>query len=316
MGMVFIKWRTMKVDLEAKPKTYVVINPVAGVSQLEIVRERVQSALGERDIPFEVYETTGEEDIRQMIHEKVQQGFKLFISAGGDGTLSSVIDGLVGTEIPLVILPTGTWNALARALDIPLQIDRAIDLLFQEHEIRTIDAMQVGQDYSVLSISAGAGSLTMKGVEREEKRRWGKLADLKSALNQLLKFRSYRFDVKIDGKPSTFRAAELMVANSAILGIKALQLDPNIRMDDGKLNVCRIYANSVSDYLKLAVSMLIGSQKRNWNILCLEALEEVEIRCNQKLPVQGDGDLIGRLPITVKVRPKAINIVTPVGVET
>lgn len=305
----------MQVNLEQKPKTYVVINPVAGVSQLETVRERIQAALGQRDIPCEIYEMTGEEDLRRMVRDKVKEGFKLFISAGGDGTLSSVIDGLVGTENPLVIIPTGTWNALARAMDIPLQIDQAIDLLFQEHTIQTIDAMQVGQDYSVLSISAGAGALTMKEVQREEKRRWGKLADLKSALTQLLKFRSYRFDVKIDGKPSSFRASELLVANSAILGIKALQLDPSIRMDDGKLNVCRIYANSVSDYLRLAVRMLMGGQKRNWNILCMEALDEVEINCKEKLPVQGDGDLIGRLPITVKIRPKAIRIVTPVRTE-
>jgi diacylglycerol kinase (ATP) len=303
----------MQVNLEQKPKTYVVINPVAGVSQLEVVRGRVQAALEEREIPFEVYETTGKENIMEMVREKVQQGFKLFISAGGDGTLSSVLDGLVGTEIPLVILPTGTWNALARALGIPLQIDQAIDLLFQEHELRTIDAMQVGDDYSVLSISAGAGSLTMKEVEREEKRRLGVFADLKNGMLELLKFRSYRFDVKIDGTPTSFRASELMIANSAILGIKALQLDSKIRMDDGKLNVCRIYANSVLDYLRLAVGMLTGGRRRNWNIICLEVSQEVEIRCHEKLPVQGDGDLIGYLPITVKVKPKAIRIVTPVN---
>ena len=305
----------MQVDIQQKPKTYVVLNPVAGVSQPETVRERIESALRECDIPLEIYETTGEEDLNQHIREAVRQGFKLFISAGGDGTLSSVIDGLVGTEIPLVIIPTGTWNALAQALDIPLQIDPAIDLLFQEHEIRTIDAMQVDQNFFVLSISAGAGSLTMKEVDREEKRRFGKLADLRRALTHVLEFRSYRFDVKIDGKPTKFRASELLVANSEILGLKSLQLDPGIRMDDGKLNICRIYANTISDYLKLALSMLRGGQKANWNILCVEASEEIEIRCREKLPVQGDGDLIGQLPITVKIRPKAIPIVTPVNVQ-
>jgi YegS/Rv2252/BmrU family lipid kinase len=305
----------MKVNLEERPKTYVVINPVAGLSQLEIVRDRVQAALAARDIPCEIYETTGDEDLRQMVHEKVQEGYRLFISAGGDGTLSSVIDGLVGTDVPLVIVPTGTWNALARALDIPLQLEQAIDLLFQEHKIQIIDAIQVGEDYSVLSVSAGVGALTMKEVEREDKRRLGKFADLKGALSQLLKFRSYRFEVRIDGKPSTFRASELMIANSGILGLKAIRLNPNIRMDDGKLNVCRIYANSVSEYLKLAVSLLIGAQDKNWNILCLEAAQEIVIDCKEKLPVQGDGDLIGYLPITAKVRPQAIRIVTPVEVE-
>jgi diacylglycerol kinase (ATP) len=304
----------MQVEIQQKPKTYVVLNPVAGVSEPGNVREKIESALQTREIPVEIYETTGQKDenIRQLVRDAVKRGFKLFISAGGDGTLSSVLDGLVGTEIPLVIIPTGTWNALARALDIPLQIDQAIDLLFQEHKIQTIDAMDVGGNYFVLSVSAGIGALAMKDVEREDKRRLGKFADLRKAVAELLEFRAYHFEVKIDGKITKFRAAELMVANTSILGIKALQLDPSIRMDDGKLNVCRIYANNITDYLKLGISMFRGDQKRNWNVLCVEALQEVEIRCRERLPAQGDGELIGQLPITVKIRPKAIQVVTPV----
>lgn len=305
----------MKVDFQQKPKTYIVINPVAGLSQVETVREKIGSALQARDIPCEIYETTGKEDLRQLVRDAVQQGFKLFISAGGDGTLSAVVDGLVGTHIPLVIIPVGTWNALARALDIPLQIDEAIDLLFQEHEIRAIDVMQIGKRFYILSVSAGAGARAIQDVKRQEKRRFGKLADLWQSLSELLEFRSYRFEVKIDGSTTAYRASELLVTNTAILAVKALQLDPNIRMDDGKLNVCRIYANTVTEYLGLAVSMLRGEQKRNWNILCMEALDEVEIRCREKLPVQGDGELIGHLPVTVKLRPKAVHIVTPVHAE-
>ncbi|HKY54833.1 MAG TPA: diacylglycerol kinase family protein [Anaerolineales bacterium] len=303
----------MQIDLEQKPKTYIVINPVAGVSQLETVREKIQSALQERDIPFEIYETTGKDDLRQNIHAAIQDGFGLFIAAGGDGTISDVVDGMVGSQIPLVIIPTGTWNALARVMDIPLQIDNAIKLLFQEHEVRTIDAIEINNNYFVLSVSAGIGARTMKGVEREEKRRFGKFADLWSAIREVLQFRSYPFEVKIDGKLSKFRASELMVANSGNLGLKSLQLDPGIRMDDGKLNVCRIYANTVSDYLRLAVSILRGAQKHTWNISCVEALHEVEIRSRENLPVQGDGDVIGRLPIKVTIHPKAVHIVAPIN---
>jgi diacylglycerol kinase (ATP) len=305
----------MPINIQQKPKTFIVVNPVAGVSQSETVREKIESALQAKEIPFEVYETTGKDNFKQIIRNAVQQGYKLVIVAGGDGTLSGVVDGLVDTQIPLLILPTGTWNALAQALNIPLQFDAAMELLFQEHRIQTIDAMNVDKNYYVLSISAGVGARTLKAVKREEKRRFGRLAELRSAIVHLLEFRSHTFDVKIDGKFTKFRASELMVANSSILGIKLLQLDPDIRMDDGRLNVCRIYANTISEYLKLAVSMLRGDQKHNWNIHCMEALQEVEINCREKLPVQGDGDLIGQLPITVKIHPKAVQIVTPVNSE-
>jgi YegS/Rv2252/BmrU family lipid kinase len=305
----------MQINVEQNPKTFIVVNPVAGVTQPEAVREKIESALQAREIPFEIYETKGNDNFRQIIRDAIQQGIKLVIAAGGDGTLSGVVDGLVDTQIPLLILPTGTWNALAQALDIPLQIDAAIELLFQEHRIQTIDAMKVDENYFVLSISAGVGSRTMEDVKREEKRRFGRLADLRSALAHSLEFRSYQFEVKIDGKFTRFRASELMVANSSILGLKILRLDPDIRMDDGKLNVCSIYINTINEYLRLAASMLRGDQQHNWNLLCVEALQEVEIHCREKLPVQGDGELIGTLPVTVKIHPKAVQIVTPVSAE-
>ena len=235
----------MQIDIQQKPKTFIVVNPVAGVSESETVREKIESALQAREIPFEIYETTGNDNFKQIIRDAVKRGFKLVIVAGGDGTLSGVVDGLVDTQVPLLILPTGTWNALAQALNIPLQFDAAMDLLFREHRIQTIDAINVDKNYYVLSVSAGVGARTMQAVKREEKRRFGRLADLRSAIVNVLEFRSYTFEVKIDGKLTKFRASELMVANSSILGIKLLQLDPDIRMDDGKLNVGRSHGRSL-----------------------------------------------------------------------
>jgi diacylglycerol kinase (ATP) len=301
----------MQVDIQQKPKTFIVVNPVAGTSQLEDVREKIQTALQAHDIPFEIYETKGDDNFKQIIRNAIQQGCKLVITAGGDGTLSGVVDGLVDTQIPLLILPIGTWNALAQALDIPLQVDAALDLLFQPHRVQTIDAMEVNKNYFVLSISAGMGSRAMEDVTREEKRRFGRFADLRSAITHLLEFRAHSFDVKIDGKFTKFRASELMVSNSSILGLKILRLDPGIRMDDGKLNVCSIYANTLTEYFKLALSMIRNDQQHNWSIFCMEALQEVEINSREKLPVQGDGELIGKLPIKVKIHPQAVQIVTP-----
>ena len=105
-----------------------------------------------------------------------------------------------------------------------------------------------------------------------------------------------------------------MVTNISILSLKVLQLDPSIRMDDGKANVCRIYAETFTDYLKLMASLIRGSQ-HNWNVLCVEASHEIEIHCREKLPVQGDGDVIGHLPVKIKVCPGAVHIVAPIRKE-
>jgi YegS/Rv2252/BmrU family lipid kinase len=305
----------MQVDIQQRPKTFVVINPVAGKTEAAAVRDKVQSALEAHGIPFEIYETTPGSNPKQKVRDAVKNGFELFIAAGGDGTLSSVASGLVDCHHPLMIIPTGTWNALARSLEIPLQFDQALELLFQEHTIRTIDVMQVEKEYYILNISTGLSSRFMREVKREEKRRFGKFVELWKGFIRLMEFPSFWFEVKIDGKLNRFRASEMMVANARNLALKSLELDADIHMDDGKLNVCRIYAKSLRDYLCLAFSMLTGSQEKNWNVLCMEALREVEIRSSRNLQVQGDGDIIGRLPITVKIRPRAVSIVTPVSVR-
>ena len=302
----------MQINFENPPKTYVVMNPVSGTLQPDRKRETIESALQAHNVTFEIYETSGKENVRQLVRDAVQQGFELFLATGGDGTAAAVASGLIDTQIPLAIIPTGTWNALARNLDIPLTIDQALELVFQGHRIRVIDAMQVGDNFHILNISTGVGARTMRESKREEKRRFGRLADLWTALINLMGFQTYQFDVTIDGKQAKFRALEVMVANSKIIGLKGVQLDPGIRMDDGKLNVCGLYADNLTEFIKLAISIILGKQRETPNVLCLEAMREVEIRCRKKnLPVQGDGDLIGCLPIVVKLRPKAIHIVVP-----
>ena len=302
----------MQINFETPPKTCVVINPISGTLSPDVKRERIQAALQAHNVTFEIYETTGKEDVTQVVREAVQRGFEFFLAVGGDGTVAAVASGLVDTQIPLAVIPTGTWNALARNLDIPLSIDAALELVFHEHRIRVIDVMQVEDNFFILNISTGIGSRTMRRVKREVKRRFGILADLWAGFIELIGFETFWFDVTIDGKQMRFRALEVMVANSKIIGLKAIQLDPEIHMDDGILNVCRLYAGNLIDFFNLAMSILLGKQREDPKVLCLDALHEVEIHCREKnLPVQGDGDLIGRLPILVKLRPNAIHIVVP-----
>jgi len=67
------------------------------------------------------------------------------VAAGGDGTVSAVINGIVGTTIPLGIIPAGTGNLLAHDLDIPLESERRCRAYCRKHKLRKIDAMRIGK---------------------------------------------------------------------------------------------------------------------------------------------------------------------------
>src|SRR5689334_1937008 len=112
--------------IEKQLKTYVIQNPVSGLSDAPTIRAKISQVMDEYQIPFEIYETTGKDDLYEIVKAAIKNGFERFVAVGGDGTISGVASGLVNTKIPLVIIPTGTVNALARELQIPFTLDEAV----------------------------------------------------------------------------------------------------------------------------------------------------------------------------------------------
>jgi diacylglycerol kinase family enzyme len=122
---------------------------------------------------------------------------------------------------------------------------------------------------------------------------------------------SHKFEVEIDGVKFKFRATSVYVANCGSIGFKTTRLDPRIELDDGKLNVCRINANRLVDYFQLLFYLISPTRRRNWKVFCVEAGSVIKINGQGDLPVQGDGDVIGSLPVEIRLQPGALKILVP-----
>ena len=292
-------------------RTYVVQNPVSGQVRAEIVREQIVRVLQKHQIPYEIYETTGKEKLHEVVEAAVKKGFERFIAVGGDGTISGVASGLVNTGLPLVILPSGTVNALARELQIPIGIQEAADWWVEGCQTRMIDVMQIRHHYFLLNVSVGVSADIMKSAQREEINKLGVLAFLRQALKRKSELPAYRFQVTIDGTLTYVRATELFIANSGtLLGLKALQLDPKADLDTGRMSVCYARLRSLFDYLRIALKLIAApDEKRELN--CRDARQEVRIHSNQPVPVQGDGEQVGTTPVTITLIPRSLHIIVP-----
>jgi YegS/Rv2252/BmrU family lipid kinase len=301
----------MQTSIGQKVKTFVVWNPVAGQRDSEDVHHIIESRLLEQGAEFEIYETTGKENIREVVEQALGRGANLVLACGGDGTVSAAASAMVNKEADFAVIPAGTWNTLARNMDVPLDLAAAVDLALGEHDIRTIDVLEVDGKFYVLNVSVGTGAIIMKTVERDEIRKLGKLTFFWKAFGKALGYPPHRFNITFDGKPATFRADELIIANCAAVGIKSMRLDPNLHIDDGKFDICRIQARNVFDVLALGWRMLTRSEQRDARLACWQATEKVRIESHEKLPVQADGEQIGHLPVEVKLRPQALRIITP-----
>ena len=300
---------------------FVVLNPAAGSASADDVR----AALGRYfaldlavddgfDTACEICHTQPDQSVTELARDAVARGYDLVVAAGGDGTVSAVANGLAGSDTPLGILPLGTANVLAGELGIPTDLDEACRLLAgTHHRVQALDALEVAGQYYFTQLGVGIDSLMIRDTQREAKRRFGRVAYVWTALTRLLGFQPRRFVVAADGQVLRVRASQVLVANSGVLGKAPLRWGPDIRPDDGRLDVCIIRARSVLDYLVLAWHVLRGQHDRSPQVRYLAAERTIAISARHPLPVQADGEIIGQTPVEVKVAPGILRVIVPGG---
>jgi YegS/Rv2252/BmrU family lipid kinase len=299
-------------------RVFVVLNPVAGTSSAERVRRAINQHFDPRETRIEgaeghceIHETEHGVSCSDAVREAVGRGYDLVIAAGGDGTVSAVANGLVGTDTPLAILALGTANVLARELGIPLDLDAACRLAADPHASRNIDAMRVGANCYLTQLGVGLDAIMIRDTDREAKRRFGRIAYLWTATTNLLGFQPRRFTVTADNRVFHFRASQIVIANCGVLGQRPFRWGPDIHPDDGRLDVCIIRARSLWHYIQIAWHVLLGQHRQSPNVRYVSARHALAIASKRPLPVQADGEIIGETPVTVEVAPGVVRVVVP-----
>lgn len=262
----------------------------------------------------EFYETTGdiEEDVTQIVRDARERGISLVVAAGGDGTVGAVVNGLVGSEIPLGIIPVGTGNILARAMRIPPHVEDAVPLIAGDHDIVAVDAMRIGDQHFVLNISAGISASSIHDTSPQDKRRFGMLAYIWRVVGHIFGFKSYRFDLTLDGYTRTVDATELLISNGTLMEKLPVVLGPRDTFCDGRIYVYVINGRSVLDYLTIILRAVFRFGRKDAKFMHFSVTDHLTVvshRRSQK--IQGDGEVYGTTPVEVRVVPGAVRVIAP-----
>lgn len=298
---------------EEHVRLFAVINPVSGNSDPEEIRKQLSALCEEKGWDHEVYETTGEENLAEMIRQKVQtEDYNLIVAAGGDGTISEVANALVHTDVPLAIVPVGTGNGLARALEIPLNIADSIQLLGEENRVQTIDAMRIGSEQVfILTVSAGISARSMEETEAEDKQATGLLAYFRTITEGMMEAKPLKFRLEIDGHPFGVEAVEVLIMNGSFLKKRLDIFGSADSLSDGTLEVNLVTADEPSKFVGLAWDLLVNPDKLDKEMQDLKVHEKISIEVEgEPVAVQGDGELIGKTPVEISVEPAALKVVT------
>jgi YegS/Rv2252/BmrU family lipid kinase len=301
-------------ETQNSPKTFLVYNPVAGKEEEIDSLQMVKDSLEEAGHTYEVFEWH-KENLKPVIQTALEKGFQHFIAMGGDGTFAGVANNLVFTGHPLAFIPNGSTNSMARALGIPLQLEKAIDLSIHGNHSITIDAIKAKENYFFLNVGVGFTAEAMQQTSREDKRKYAWRAYVRTGLERISKIRLQHFDLLIDDQLVKTRASEINIANLGLMGIEPFHWGKNVHPDDGILNVHLVRSKSTRDYLELFWNLIFHQAEKTASLSSFEIKQKITITSLKPIPVQGDGEVIGTTPVELTVIPQAIKIIVPKNSE-
>ncbi|MFT4110696.1 diacylglycerol/lipid kinase family protein [Propionicimonas sp.] len=290
----------------------VVVNP-SKFDDLARVRDDVARLCDVHDWPRPTwYETTVEDPGEGQAREAVDAGAELVCPLGGDGTVRAVASGLLGSELPMGLLPGGTGNLLARNLSLPLDdLDAALTVAMTGADL-AVDVGEVawdGAEPAVFLVAAGMGldAEMMAGVDARLKKRVGWLAYALSGASALFRL-GFGVRVAADRRRAVSQHARtVMVANCGELA-GGLSLIPDARVDDGLLDTILATPRSIAAWFAIALHVL-SVHRRGHPALVHLTSERVDIVTKEPVEAQLDGDAIGRRTrMTCSVRPAALTV--------
>jgi YegS/Rv2252/BmrU family lipid kinase len=304
-------------------RSLLIVNPesrngATGRRAASLVR-RLRQALG----PLEVERTRGPRDAERIAREAVRAGCDRLIVAGGDGTLSEVATGLLeaglGGYATIGALPLGTGGDFLRTLGVPRELGRAIECL-REGKPRPLDAGRARfvdasgrcvRAHFVNVASFGVSGRVVELVNRSRKPLGGRAAFLLGALRAIARHRSQPVRIRVDGElvhegPLVLAAA----ANGRYFG-SGMCIAPDARTDDGLFDVVAVGALGRAQLLRKLPLIYRGAHLGDAAVRVWRGRSVEAEAMDGPVPVELDGEPLGRLPARFEMLPAALMLIGP-----
>ncbi|OUC11596.1 MAG: diacylglycerol kinase [Alkalinema sp. CACIAM 70d] len=291
------------------PKVLCIFNPHAG--QAQFLQKHLPAAIdlwSRSGWQVDLAPTQFAGHATQIAQQAAEQGYDIAIAAGGDGTVNEVMNGLVNTQTALGVLPIGTVNIWAREMGLPMDVLGAAQGLATA-QVRTIDVGRAGDRYFLLMAGVGFDAAVTETIKPHEKKRLGAIAYIKQALHTAWQFQGVRTLLRIDGKRIRGRILMIVIGNSQLYG-GVVKMTAHAVVDDGLLDVCVIKGRSMMVAPLRLFSIFTRNYNRDPKVEYYHATR-IEIQGKKHLPVQVDGDFIGRTPLRFEVVPSALQVLVP-----
>jgi len=285
------------------------INPSSGTRLRALARQELEARA--RDAGLRIIEITPDMQVGEVIRERRARGDRLFLAAGGDGTINHVAQGVAGSDAVLGVIPLGTYNHFAKDAGIPLDWSDALEVALAEKTIR-VDTARVNGRTFLNNMSLG---LYPDAVRRREEKgrdypRWRALPY--AAFMTIRKFRHASLDVELPYGTEHVKTQIFIISNNpydiSVVGMRA----PRTTLDGGMLAIYWLPKMPRLRFVAVVASYIGGKAAGMPALRAIEA-ERVTLRTeHSKVRVGMDGEVVTmRSPLEVRIVPRSLSVRVP-----
>lgn len=230
------------------------------------------------------------------------------VAAGGDGTVISTVPLAIERDVPLGIVPLGTFNDLARTLGVPLSVRAACEVI-AAGATHVIDVGRVNGTYFVNEASVGLSTRIARRQTPQIKQRFGILAVIATTLQCLRALRFFTVRLTYgEGMVEQFKTVQLTIANNARFGGILQRLDASI--DDGWLDLYSVEPRNWLQALGVAQKVLARDPSSGEGLRTRRAAR-FEVETGHAHHIAADGEPAGFTPAIFEIVPKAVRVLVP-----
>ena len=306
--------RRPPVEVPPVPRKGVLIyNPTAGQRDRRPAMDALIERMRGRGITLVNAPTIGPGHATEIVRAFLPLKPDVIAACGGDGTISEVARGLAGSEIPLAVLPGGTSNVLARELGIPLDPERAAELLFASRR-RSLRVLAANDRAFLLWAGAGLDARVMGHMSQRLKRWLGRSGIFVTAASEFLRYEFPRLQVTVDG---VVHDATFAVVCHARHYAGDWIIAPDASPESEDVDVLLFSERGRYEFFRFFLALQRGRAAHlSGGLARLVRGREVTIRSREKYAVEVhlDGDCVLETPVTCRATRDTVEIMVPLAV--
>jgi len=297
-------------------EVFLVINPVAAGGRVETLwRDQIKPLVDSHDLEYDFEFTSSPQHAVEIARTRVNEGYKIICSVGGDGTANEVLNGILKAEKTGIFsaIPVGTGNDLPTAYGIPEgDLEAAVQCLVKgQNKTFDVGYCETADRYfggvASMGFDAEVADRTNKGSKRLSGTRSYQLALVKT----LVKFKPYDLLIRIDGEQIIEGQRMLIAIGNAKRYGGGMHICPNAEVTDGKFAVTTVHKIGRITLLRFFSTVYDGNHLSHSSVETFEGGTVHVDSPKKKCLYQVDGEIMGYLPETFITKPNHLTVRVP-----